>query len=298
MPSQPDNESCPTASEVVLDTYRYLRAGMLVWVLMLAVAVGLQVAASHGCFETSISAYYYTAAHSAFVAAVFALGVCLIVYKGGSDTEDVLLNLSGMLAFVVAMVPLPGHQANCTGPGMPVQMSISPAIHNNIAAVLCALGVATLAAFVVYRKARSAQTVYPSGWLARTLLWVFAAVITVTFLRAPGVFAQFAHPVSAIAMFGVIILVVVINAIQAHNEANPREHRISAVAYAAVALMMAGTVVAALLGVLVGYTYWILVAEIALIAEFATYWTLQTVDLWNVVSRGHLEKCRPDPIRF
>ena len=40
-----------------------------------------------------------------FIGALCAIGALLIVYKGSKDTEDVLLNLAGILAFVVAFVP-------------------------------------------------------------------------------------------------------------------------------------------------------------------------------------------------
>jgi hypothetical protein len=90
--------------DITLDTYRYLRGGMAVMIVMLGAAViGERLTAT--CWQTSISAYYFTTAHSIFIAALCALGVQFIVYKGSSDTEDVLLTLAGMLAFIVAMVP-------------------------------------------------------------------------------------------------------------------------------------------------------------------------------------------------
>ena len=57
------------------------------------------------CWQASISAYYYTAARNVFVAALCCLGIMMIVYKGSNDSEDVLLNLAGTLAFFVAFVP-------------------------------------------------------------------------------------------------------------------------------------------------------------------------------------------------
>ena len=69
-----------THRSAVLNTYRYLRLAMIAVVVMLFVAVGAQRAAAT-CWQTSISAYYFTAAHSVFVAALCAIGACLIVYK-------------------------------------------------------------------------------------------------------------------------------------------------------------------------------------------------------------------------
>ena len=45
--------------DISLDTYRYLRAGMAVIIVGLAAAVLLQRSTAR-CFETSISAYYFT----------------------------------------------------------------------------------------------------------------------------------------------------------------------------------------------------------------------------------------------
>ena len=83
-------------------SYRYLRIAPIISVVMLLTAVAIQRTRAD-CWQTSISAYYFTAAHSAFVATLCAIGVGLIVYKGNSDTEDVILNFAGFFAFIVAM---------------------------------------------------------------------------------------------------------------------------------------------------------------------------------------------------
>ena len=103
--------------DLTLDTYRYLRGGMVVMVVMLAAGV-IGAAISSHCWQGSISAYYYTSAHSVFIASLCALGVQMIVYRGSSDTEDALLNLAGMLAFIVAFVPtgMPERQCGEAGP--------------------------------------------------------------------------------------------------------------------------------------------------------------------------------------
>ena len=90
--------------DTALDTYRYLRGGIPVMMVLLAAALIIERAGAT-CWQTSISAYYFTSAHGVFIAALCAIGTMLIVYKGSRDTEDVLLNLAGILAFVVAVVP-------------------------------------------------------------------------------------------------------------------------------------------------------------------------------------------------
>jgi hypothetical protein len=57
------------------------------------------------CWQSAISAYYYTSAHSIVIAALLALGTLFIVYKGSTDTEDVLLTLAGVCTLIAAMVP-------------------------------------------------------------------------------------------------------------------------------------------------------------------------------------------------
>ena len=74
-------------------------------VVMLFASLIVVAMTTGGCWQTSISAYYYTAAHSVFVASLCAIGILLITYRGSTDTEDILLDLAGVLAFVVAMVP-------------------------------------------------------------------------------------------------------------------------------------------------------------------------------------------------
>ena len=57
------------------------------------------------CQQTSISAYFYTPVRAVFITALGALGACLIIYRGNSITENIVLNLAGLAAIVVAFVP-------------------------------------------------------------------------------------------------------------------------------------------------------------------------------------------------
>ena len=51
------------------------------------------------------SAYYYTPAQAIFVGALIGLAACMIALKGTTPVEDVFLNLGGVFAAVVAIVP-------------------------------------------------------------------------------------------------------------------------------------------------------------------------------------------------
>jgi len=91
-----------------IKTWRYLRASMIGFVLAIFIGVGFERSKAPGCFQTSISAYYYTPVHGVFIGALVAVGTCLICLRGNTDAEDILLNLAGMFAPVVALVPTPG----------------------------------------------------------------------------------------------------------------------------------------------------------------------------------------------
>lgn len=54
-----------------LDTYRYLRGGIPVMLIMLGVAIAIEVARSRD-WLTSISAYYFTSAHAVFIGSICA----------------------------------------------------------------------------------------------------------------------------------------------------------------------------------------------------------------------------------
>jgi hypothetical protein len=98
----------PGQQDFAIKTWRYLRLAMIALVVGLAAAVIYEVARRGGdCVQTSISAYYYTPARAIFIGALIAIGACLICLRGSRDWEDILLNVAGMLAPVVALVPTP-----------------------------------------------------------------------------------------------------------------------------------------------------------------------------------------------
>lgn len=55
--------------------------------------------------QPSISAYYHTPLRDLFVGMLFIVGACLFAYQGYTRRENWLLNLAGVLAFCVALVP-------------------------------------------------------------------------------------------------------------------------------------------------------------------------------------------------
>jgi hypothetical protein len=274
--------------DAVLDTYRYLRGGMAVMIVLLGAAILIERLHAT-CWQTSISAYYFTSAHAVFIAALCALGAMLIVYRGSSDTEDVLLNLAGILAFIVAMVPTSRPVLLCGGADLGIgSQSAIP----NAWAVVIALAVSRAASWWMYRHTGTGPSRSPLGtaalWVQRALL----AVGLVALAAFPAWFRTNAHGIAAVAMFASIIATVVITAFVAGNQDAdkcPHRRRYQRV-YQAISWAMAATLVAAvcLHQLLDGFNHAIIGVETALIAEFAIYWLVQTIELWGTPTRATL----------
>ncbi|MBK8469423.1 MAG: hypothetical protein WAR57_07300 [Candidatus Phosphoribacter sp.] len=278
----------------VLNTYRYLRLATLAVVVMLAVSIGAQRLAA-GCWQTSISAYYFTGAHSIFVASLCAIGACLIVYQGNTDTEDVVLNFSGFLAFIVAMVPTT-REAICAGPALPAAYDVSPGVRNNVLAVIVAGVVSEIARVII---SRNADRLPPSLWARRATLigWALLAVGALGFFAFPDNFTAKGHTVAAVSMFVGIIAVILLNALSAQAHDRSRNYGPAYRVIAAVmALALAVVIVIRL--VIPGWLHIVIWVEVVLIAAFAAFWIAQTAELWEVADRRELaptSRDLPDP---
>jgi len=92
--------------EHIFSTYIGLRAGMVVIAFALPVILwaGARVFFDTG-LQSSISAYYDTGMRDWFCGILFATGICLYLYKGFTDEENIVLNISGVLALGVAVFP-------------------------------------------------------------------------------------------------------------------------------------------------------------------------------------------------
>ena len=137
----------------VVYTYRYLRAAMVVLLFMMLFAVSYEWFwhwrdTGQFCFLGSISAYYYTPVRTVFVGSLCALGAVLIAYKGHSPAEDVLLNFSGFMAFVVAMVPtVPDGLCGPSGFALS-STEIAMSVRNNIWTLIVAAVISAVVASV------------------------------------------------------------------------------------------------------------------------------------------------------
>ncbi len=258
--------------DVALNTYRYLRGGMVVMVLLLGGAL-LAERWFATCWQTSISAYYFTTAHGVFVGALYAVGAMLIVYQGADDTEDTLLNLAGVLSFVVATVPTARPILLCGTHDFDISTAGSTVLMN-IWTLTAALAVSRVAAWLLFGRIGHTRTALgrTATWVQRGVLGAGVAILTL----APDWFRANAHGIAATIMFAAIVLTVFNAAFAVDTRCGTRYRSI----YQAISLLMAVTLVTTVVLHLVldDVNHAVLIIEVALIAEFAAYWVVQTVE--------------------
>jgi hypothetical protein len=256
-----------------IKTWRYLRVAMVALVLGLFASIVFEWWKVHrSCIQTSISAYYYTPVHGFFVGALVAIGTCLVCLKGNTEIEDVLLNLAGMLAPVVALVPTP-HPGSCASV-LGTTQDRDYNVGNNMFALLTvgAMGLVLLAWLT--RKRRPAKGAL-IGYAAAVVVWLAAMLV---FWLARDFFVRSAHYAAAISMFACILVVVINNAIDYKTKAGATSNKNR---YSVIAVAMVVAVVACLITLAAGWAYWIIALEFSLIALFAIFWTTQTKELWH-----------------
>src|SRR4051794_9527576 len=187
--------AAPDSASEAVKTWRYLRLAMVA----LTVGLGASVLYEHGktdpaCWQGSISAYYYTPVQGFLVGALVTIGVSLVAVKGNTDWEDVLLNLAGVCAPVVALVPTPG-TGSC-GSVLTTTANRNLNIGNNITALLIAggLGLLVVAILAARRGWNPEQTKLTRtakvGFVSAVVLYV---VTWAVFLFARGLFIHWGH---------------------------------------------------------------------------------------------------------
>jgi hypothetical protein len=315
--------STQQADETLVKSYRYLRTAMVGLVLCLAVAV-IHQSLKQGTILSSISAYYFTSAQSIFVGALIAIGVCMIALRGTTDADDILLNIGGMLAPVVAVVPTARikdlhkilsacrdsdgatfvdpliKDVDC--PSVQALEAVTEAnVANNMLALLVVAYVGLVATVLFARRDRLPIARFRVGFGIAVGIVVLASFV---FVRYPLLFVDVAHYAAAIPMFGCIVVVVIINALRhkgvvIRGPGLPSKMRQVAMAlvrspdgYALIALAMLTAVVVggglALAGTFEDTIFWL---EAALIILFGVFWVLQTREQWDV------DPCAPEKER-
>ena len=284
-------------------TYRYVRIGMIGAVVLLGASVLLEHdKVASGCWQTSISAYYYTPVRAVFVGALIAIGLSLIVLKGATMVEDAALNVAGMLAPVVALVPTsdvgrcwsitPVPLPTVPNPNGddPLNTWVLANIDNNVRALIFAgfagLGVAAILAMVALAvgRRRGEQKGLADAWRPDVrgttlgLVGALALLIVATLLfHHWDDFDTRAHGFAAILMFAALAVAVVINA----RECQATGRHTYAVLYLVIAaLMVAGGGL-----MFLDYDHKVLAVELVEISLFGLYWSVQTRELWDTTVR-------------
>ncbi|MBN1308142.1 MAG: hypothetical protein JXA18_09510 [Chitinispirillaceae bacterium] len=131
---QPSLQKIDELDKTIRDTYFTMRISMFVigllfpLVLWLGGLVFLRLE-----LQGSISAYYHTPMRNWFVGPLWALGICLIVYRGYGTTENRILNVAGVLAILVALLPTSNPSAGS------VEIFTAPLLHGIVAIVFFGL---------------------------------------------------------------------------------------------------------------------------------------------------------------
>lgn len=273
----------PEITDDAVRTYRYLRLGMAILLAMLATSLFIEhYNTNPGCWQTSISAYYYTPVQAVFVATLVAVGVCMLALRGSSPREDALLNIGGMLVPVVALVPSRG-----VGGCRSVQVTLhdtSTDISNNMAALFLAgaIGIAVSVGLAVHDQRTQSGSDMTTRWLGIGAAVVVALTGFVWFEFDRAGFKTGAHYSAAVALFVCIILVTIINAHEARDPDRADRWKGYVYLYTLIApLMVLSVVVIAVWNWTYGWSHAVFGIEGALITLFAVFWVVQTVELWG-----------------
>lgn len=276
-------------TQAATSTYQYLRIGMVGIVGLLAVSIAIEYGRTpgEGCFQPSISAYYFTPVRALFVGGLTAIGAALIFISGRTKAEDVLLNIAGMLAPVVAVIPTTdvGNCYSTPPPADPViDGELAPwvvaGVQNNIPALLVmgVVGLFAVAMMPVVKERRSPwRALISSDPSTKASLGLIVLVLVgawYAYARWDG-FYEHAHGYAAVAMFGFLALAVASNAWERRRRRNGWFW-----SYVVIAAAMPLTgIVVWLAGD--GWVHAVLVLEAVEIGLFVAFWSLQTVRYWN-----------------
>ena len=269
-----------------LKTYRYLRVGMVLLMVMLAVSILVdRVDGPAGEFQTSISDYYYTPVQSVLVGSLVAVGACLIIMRAERDVEDIFLNLAGMFAPLVAFVPIDREGVT---DGVLSSESAAAFVDNNVKTLVITGVIAMVVALAVL--ARSWPTLDDPGTKLRRVLGLLAAgaIVLGTWLwydlwpdsfQGTGAYVAGGHFTAAISLFVCMGVVVLCNTLP------PVTRRFQVIYATIVGLMVLNGIVGLLFGLEVGpfdWRYWLLAVETAGIVLFVVFWLVQTVELGRI----------------
>lgn len=277
-------------NDALVKSYRYLRMSMVILVIVLGTSILIEWRKSIGpdglhCVQGSISSYYYTPVQPILVGALLAIGTCLIAVKGNTNWEDVALNLAGMLAPVVALVPT-SDQGVCMSVKFQGQ-GTGPGISNNIVALMIGGAAAIVFAFFGSMSDVESRTITTKSIKRPSQVGLLIALALMLgellwYTRAHEKFLKNAHFTAAVFMFVFVGIASATNGLHFKRTWNPlhwfslKDGRF-AWFYRTVPVVMA---VAGIVILVIGGTYKVLILEASEIVIFAAYWSVQTKEHW------------------
>lgn len=285
VPAEPTESIRPPDA---IKTYRYLRIGMIGAVVLLTMSILIE-RAGLDCWQTSVSAYYYTPVRAVFVGTLMAVALALIVYKGRDAWEDSFLNAAGMLVPVVAIAPTTNVDVASQCWSIPPDASpkvngelalwVTKIVDNNFDALLLAGALGFVVAVVIEVFVERRHPSFGESSFGRRISIGLAGAMLLLFWRLSdtwGAFYEKAHGYAAVAFFAFLILAIIANAARHFFEYDNRWAGI----YGAVALAMIAVGVA-VPTFRIGGDHNILWLEGLEIALFAIYWIAQTTENWD-----------------
>jgi hypothetical protein len=257
--------------DFAVKTYRYLRLSIVIVVAALLASVALEARAVEWSWLESISAYYYTPAHSVFVGGLVAIGVALIAVRGSGDIEDMLLNVAGVLAPIVAFVPTTAlTDADVTSARVVLEGNPEAFIDNNVWAMAIGGAIAVAVVLALAIRSRKAKVGAPdvNTWIGISLSGALLIAGVIWYAAARESFLERAH--------GGVMLINALNA-------RPRYRLTYAILFSVMVLSGLGTLV---LKLTVDPNHLVLWVELLELTPFAIFWAVQTVELWKGGVRG------------
>jgi hypothetical protein len=298
-------------TEIEAKSYRYLRFAIVILLLGIGVAVFYQTSQQNFHLLGSISAYYYTPAQAIFVGSLIGVGACMIALKGITEFEDVVLNIGGMFAPLVALIPTTRGQDYTTAASVcqpqadcPTPQALQDAARANVVngmvtlLILGLLGLLITIAFWITEQRRNA------GPLRQNYLWGFGisfiiwALGWVALLRERDWLVDHGHGIGAIGLFLCMFLVTISNAVRRTGRqlvaGSWWQRTMDAIraglgtlvhwplsAYAWVAWLMIGGVLVAG-GLFIGNVVTLFWLEVVVALLFIAFWVVQTIEVLAV----------------
>jgi hypothetical protein len=288
-----------------LAVYRNLRIGLGVTAVMLLVSILIQSTfmrrlSDKHCWQGALSEYFYTSAHSIFVAGLLGLATLFFVYRGSSDTENALLTLAGVAALTAALVPQGASYIKlCTPLFIPDDVKVANVIRPNMVAIVAALALAWGITLLQRRYDRHRTTnrwiKSPGGNWARGLVGLVVVVGLIALCLPMYDTRDFAHGAAGFLLLTSFIATVFATAfIAGREETSPRGgtlHCIYKGFYWVWAFLMLLTFVGIIAVKCVWPKFfgdwWGTYIESAILLEFCVYWVVQTFDLWSDPDRRY-----------